>query len=364
MHLFYTIEVTQVSHGTVSPGTTSKEEGTSQSFTITPDSHYHITSITIDGNLLHKINPTGETISFTDVQANHTLTATFTIDTYVITVNSDHGTPTSSATVNAGSSFTASVTSPDVVNSTDQWICIGYTIDDGDLTNGTIYTLNSIYASHTITFSWTELVTNMPINASGPDNTITTLQVTGNITVSQFTNVTITPHPSILATTVAFTITGPSGSEGFGNMTLPKSAIPYGTIPTIYVDGQTAENQGYTQDETNFYVWYTIHFSSHNVTFEFVSTLVAPTPTPTPTASPISTPTVTPTPTSTPTPTPIVSPTATATATPMPTLNQSAFVPELAIAIVAVFLFIFLILAVKRRKHDEDESKTATSTNP
>jgi hypothetical protein len=52
-------------------------------------------------------------------------------------------------------------------------------------------------------------------------------------------------------------------------MTIPKSAVPYGTTPIIYIDGQPASNQGYTQDINNFYVWYTTSFSTHQVSIQF-----------------------------------------------------------------------------------------------
>jgi len=46
-------------------------------------------------------------------------------------------------------------------------------------------------------------------------------------------------------------------------MTIPKTAISYGTSPVVYVDGQQASNQGYTQDTNNFYVWYTTSFDTN-----------------------------------------------------------------------------------------------------
>jgi hypothetical protein len=58
-------------------------------------------------------------------------------------------------------------------------------------------------------------------------------------------------------------MTGPGGTVGFGNMTIPKTAISYGTSPVVYVDGQQASNQGYTQDTNNFYVWYTTSFDTN-----------------------------------------------------------------------------------------------------
>jgi hypothetical protein len=52
-------------------------------------------------------------------------------------------------------------------------------------------------------------------------------------------------------------------------MTIPKTAIPYGTNPVVYIDGQKALNQGYAQDTDNFYVWYITQFSTHQMKIQF-----------------------------------------------------------------------------------------------
>jgi hypothetical protein len=62
-------------------------------------------------------------------------------------------------------------------------------------------------------------------------------------------------------------------------VTIPKSAVVFGTIPTIYIDNQPALTQGYTQDSSNFYVWYTTHFSTHEVSIVFTATSPSPSPT-------------------------------------------------------------------------------------
>jgi hypothetical protein len=78
---------------------------------------------------------------------------------------------------------------------------------------------------------------------------------------------------------VSFIITEPSGTVGFSNITIPKSAVPYGSTPTIYIDGQQASNQDYTQDSNNYYVWYTTSFSTHKVSIVFTTTSPSPSPT-------------------------------------------------------------------------------------
>jgi hypothetical protein len=82
-------------------------------------------------------------------------------------------------------------------------------------------------------------------------------------------NVTIATTQSATSTTVSFTVTGEGGTTGFSNVTIPKSAVPYGTTPTIYIDNQPAQDQGFTQDANNYYTWYTTHFSTHQVAIQF-----------------------------------------------------------------------------------------------
>jgi hypothetical protein len=84
-------------------------------------------------------------------------------------------------------------------------------------------------------------------------------------------NLEITTNQTASTTILSFTVTGQSGSTGFGNVTIPKNTVPYGTTPTINIDGQIASNQGYTQDTNNYYVWYTIHFSTHQVSIVFTA---------------------------------------------------------------------------------------------
>ena len=59
-------------------------------------------------------------------------------------------------------------------------------------------------------------------------------------------------------------------------MTIPKTAISYGTSLVVYVDGQKALMQGYAQDINNFYVWYTTSFSTHQVTIHFAEPTTVP----------------------------------------------------------------------------------------
>ncbi len=68
------ITVTQSSNGTISPGTSSVTYGSDKSFTITPSSGYSVSALIVDG-----VSVSGATsYVFSNVIANHTLSATFT----------------------------------------------------------------------------------------------------------------------------------------------------------------------------------------------------------------------------------------------------------------------------------------------
>jgi hypothetical protein len=108
------------------------------------------------------------------------------------------------------------------------------------------------------------------VTATTDSGEMVDIVINGNITSSQISNFTITTKPSFASTIVAFILTGENSTEGFGNMTIPKTVILYGTIPVIFIDGQQVASQDYTQDSNNFYVWYTMHFSTHQIIIRFV----------------------------------------------------------------------------------------------
>ena len=72
----HTITVTSGSNGTITPGTTSVNNGSDQSFIITPNSGYHIDTVTADSVAVSATSP----YTFTNVTADHTISATFAVD--------------------------------------------------------------------------------------------------------------------------------------------------------------------------------------------------------------------------------------------------------------------------------------------
>ncbi|MDD4902432.1 MAG: choice-of-anchor Q domain-containing protein [Patescibacteria group bacterium] len=89
----YTITASTGAHGTVLPGgVTTKNYGDSQIYTIaTSTAGYHVADILVDSV---SVGTSSLTYTFTDIQANHTISATFAISTYTVggTVSGLNGT--------------------------------------------------------------------------------------------------------------------------------------------------------------------------------------------------------------------------------------------------------------------------------
>jgi len=76
---------------------------------------------------------------------------------YYITVNSARGNPTLSQWVDEGHNLTVTVTSPnDTIPNQTQWSCTGYSIDNGDLQEGTSYSFENVQLPHKIEFHWVQ----------------------------------------------------------------------------------------------------------------------------------------------------------------------------------------------------------------
>ena len=204
------------------------------------------------------------------VAAPTTINASYTTQYQIsFTVNpTDGGITTPSGTTNLWTNagdLSISAT-PNVGYAFSSWTATGPITFASPSLNSTTATVNG---AGTITANFiTVAIPYTTTTIVGIESNATTVPITigGNVTAQQMSNVTITPNQSTATTTVSFTITGPSGTVGFSNMTIPKTAIPYGTAPVLYIDGQQASNQGYTQDANNFYVWYTTQFITHQVT--------------------------------------------------------------------------------------------------
>ncbi|WP_165849379.1 InlB B-repeat-containing protein [Candidatus Cryosericum septentrionale] len=110
----YTIVASADLAGNISPsGNVMVNHGASQSFSITPSTGYHIQNVLVDGSSVGAVT----SYTFTNLTENHTIAASFAIDTYTLTyMTGTNGTisGTSPQTVNHGTSGTLVTAVPNV----------------------------------------------------------------------------------------------------------------------------------------------------------------------------------------------------------------------------------------------------------
>jgi hypothetical protein len=140
----YSIEATAGPNGAIAPsGTVWVAHGDNQSFTITPNAGYHVSDVFVDGSSIGAV--TGHT--FTNVTSNHSIAATFVIDTLtVIATASANGTISPSGTLTAiyGSDLTFNMAP------TGQGYLVDVFVDGNSVGPQSSYTFSQISANHTI----------------------------------------------------------------------------------------------------------------------------------------------------------------------------------------------------------------------
>ncbi len=80
----FTVTAGSVTNGTISPsGATTVNYGASRTYTITPAAGYGVTGVTVDGSSVGAVS----SYTFSNVTANHGISATFAANTYTLTIN-------------------------------------------------------------------------------------------------------------------------------------------------------------------------------------------------------------------------------------------------------------------------------------
>ncbi|MBJ6751615.1 malectin [Geomonas anaerohicana] len=158
----YSITASAGTGGSITPsGTATVAANGSQSYTITPATGYKIAAVTVDGASVGAVG----SYTFNLVSANHTIAASFALNSYTITATAGTGgsiTPSGTATVSSGSkSYTIAAAS-------------GYKIADvkvDGVSKGAIasYSFSNVTANHTIaaSFSVASGITVFATNAGG-----------------------------------------------------------------------------------------------------------------------------------------------------------------------------------------------------
>jgi hypothetical protein len=179
-----------------------------------------------------------------------------------------------SRSISTGTGTTYTWTFTDVTKQTLTGMITNYTFNNPGTYNITLTVQDSLGSDNsyvTVTVQGA-----MTITATTSSGASINLTISGNITSSQMSNVMIATSQSANTTTISFTVTGQNGTTGFGNITVPKSAVTYGITPTTFIDGQAAQEQGYSENSNNYSVWYTTHFSSHAISIVFSMVSLTP----------------------------------------------------------------------------------------
>jgi len=144
----YSITASAGANGTISPaGAATVTYGGSQSYSIVPASGYHIAGVTVDGSSVGAVSA----YAFTSVSANHSISASFAINTYTITATAGSNgsvSPSGGTVITSGGSqaYTIAASSGYHVNDV--------TVDGGSVGAVTSYTFGSVSANHTISASF------------------------------------------------------------------------------------------------------------------------------------------------------------------------------------------------------------------
>ncbi|HXY54423.1 MAG TPA: Ig-like domain-containing protein, partial [Nitrospirota bacterium] len=134
--------------GSISPsGSVSVTSGASQTFTITPNAGYSITSVLVDGVSQGAVT----SYTFTNVTANHTISATFTLSTNTITASAGaNGTITPSGSVSVAYGANQTFTFTPVTG----YYVSAVIVDGANVGAPTSYTFYNVTAGHSISVAF------------------------------------------------------------------------------------------------------------------------------------------------------------------------------------------------------------------
>ena len=155
-----TITASADAHGSISPsGTVTIDQGSDQSFAIIPAAPYHIEDVLVDGSSVGAVDG----YTFTNVTGNHTIAASFALDTScTITASADaHGSisPSGTVTIDQGSDQSFAIVPAALYHIED------VLVDGSSLGAVSSYTFTNVTGNHTIAASFA-LDTSCTITAS------------------------------------------------------------------------------------------------------------------------------------------------------------------------------------------------------
>ncbi len=253
----FAITATAGSGGSISSaGTTTVAYGGSQNYTITPSTGYHVANVLVDAVSQGSIT----TYSFTNVTANHTIQASFAIDTFTITASTGTGgtiTPSGTLTTNSGSSASFTITA------NSGYVIYDVLVDGSSVGAVTSYTFSNVTASHTIqarfaagdsvppSFSGLSPASNCLVNTTQVGYTLSELASSGSFTFTRTGGAADAGSPHVYTMTTA-DLTATSSHNVITGLPLVDGAIYTITFTATDPSGNTgiAQISGITYDPT------------------------------------------------------------------------------------------------------------------
>jgi hypothetical protein len=253
----FTINASAGSGGSINPnGAVNVSPGASQTFTITANSGFAVSSVTVDGANQGALT----SFTFNNVQANHTIVAAFAPTSFTIAASAGTGgsiSPNGNVVVTKGNSQTFTITPG------PGFSIASVTVDGTNQGAIASYTFSNVQANHTIVAAFQSSTKQFTIAASA--GTGGSISPNGNVLVNQGNSqtFTITPGPgfSIASVTVDGTNQGAIASYTFSNVQANHTivaafqsstkqftiAASAGTGGSISPNGNVLVNQGNSQ---------------------------------------------------------------------------------------------------------------------
>ena len=214
----YTIAASAGTNGSISPsGSVNVIHGANQTFTITPNAGYHISSVLVDGVSAGTV----ASYTFSNVTTGHTISASFAADSFTISLSAN---PSMGGTVGGAGSFPAGTSATVTATPNSGYTFTNWTEGATVVSTSSSYTF-TLSGNRTLTANFAVAVTQYTVSlSSNPGAGGTT---SGGGTFDSGTNVTVTATPNSGYTftnwTEGATVVSTSSSYTFtlsGNRTL------------------------------------------------------------------------------------------------------------------------------------------------
>jgi hypothetical protein len=259
----YTLTASAGMNGTITPaGAIVVNSGANQTFTIAPATGYHVADVLVDGTSVGAVTA----YTFSNVTANHAISASFAINIYSVTASAGANgtiTPSGATTVNYGASQTFTIAPAAGYHITDVQID---SVSAGAIST---YTFTTVTANHTISASFAANTYSLTVAKSGTGAGTVTSSPAGiscgstcSATYNAGTIVTLTAAPDTSSTfagwsgactgTAACSITMDAAKTVTASFALKSYTITAtaGTGGSITPSGSVSVNHGASQTFT------------------------------------------------------------------------------------------------------------------